>query len=180
MWFVSVEIENYKSFLKSKPIPFTEGFNVIVGKNNAGKSALVEMLSLHASLSEHRSLKNKSQPTDPVSDNWLLDLAINVSKEEFDKHFDENGNIQINSVDPNVLLVAQNFIKDYKNKHIPTLMFRVTPNHVSPGSIFDFDGRTKWSPNTRKHPMAFRKASNGDLNYPASASLRYSPEQELA
>lgn len=32
MRFVSVEIENDKSFLKSDSIPFTEGFNVIVGK----------------------------------------------------------------------------------------------------------------------------------------------------
>jgi AAA ATPase domain len=56
MIFKSVQVLNYKSFRDSGKIPLAEGFNVIVGKNDAGKSALVEALSLKAQSKPHKSL----------------------------------------------------------------------------------------------------------------------------
>jgi len=55
MRIVSAQIENYKSFLDSGDIQFSPGFNVIVGQNNAGKTALVEALSLDFDNKHHRS-----------------------------------------------------------------------------------------------------------------------------
>lgn len=67
MQIINVEIENYKSFLSSGIIPLTPGFNVIVGQNNAGKTALVEALSLTYGNAPHRSLETaptaQSQPS---------------------------------------------------------------------------------------------------------------------
>lgn len=51
----SVAIENYKSFAKSGPLAFSEGFNTIVGANNSGKTALIESISLQFVNSPHRS-----------------------------------------------------------------------------------------------------------------------------
>ena len=56
MIFKSVQVLNFKSFRDSGKIPLAEGFNVIVGKNDAGKSALVEALSLQAQSKPHKSL----------------------------------------------------------------------------------------------------------------------------
>jgi predicted ATPase len=56
MQLQSVQVLNYKSFRDSGEIPLDPGFNVIVGKNDAGKSALVEALSLQAQSKPHRSL----------------------------------------------------------------------------------------------------------------------------
>jgi AAA15 family ATPase/GTPase len=42
MYIESIAIKNYKSFLDFGPITFGPGFNVIVGSNNAGKTALLE------------------------------------------------------------------------------------------------------------------------------------------
>src|SRR5579859_4038055 len=50
-----IKVLNYKSFLNSDAIPFTSGFNVVVGQNNAGKTALLEALSLQFGDKRHRS-----------------------------------------------------------------------------------------------------------------------------
>jgi hypothetical protein len=46
---------NYKCFAATEEIRFEPGFNVIVGRNNAGKTALAEVLSLRFSAKPHRS-----------------------------------------------------------------------------------------------------------------------------
>jgi predicted ATPase len=56
MHISSFHIQNYKSFLSSGQIKLSSGFNVIVGKNNVGKTALVEALTLRT---EDRPLENK-------------------------------------------------------------------------------------------------------------------------
>ncbi|MBN2499949.1 MAG: AAA family ATPase [Anaerolineales bacterium] len=56
MHILTAQVENYKSFLESEKIEFTPGFNVIVGKNNSGKTALVEALSLQFDKTPHRSI----------------------------------------------------------------------------------------------------------------------------
>jgi predicted ATPase len=49
------KISNYKSFRESREVELEPGFNVIVGKNNSGKTALIEALSLDFSDEPHRS-----------------------------------------------------------------------------------------------------------------------------
>src|SRR4051794_14384471 len=56
MYLEEIKIYNYKSFLESKEIKFTPGFNVIIGPNNVGKTALVEGLSLRFDHKPHRSM----------------------------------------------------------------------------------------------------------------------------
>ena len=48
-------ITNYKSFLSPAKVEFGPGFNVIVGRNNSGKSALLEAISLGFEAVPHRS-----------------------------------------------------------------------------------------------------------------------------
>jgi recombinational DNA repair ATPase RecF len=40
------KIINYKSYRVTTPIQLSTGFNVFIGKNNGGKTALLEALSL--------------------------------------------------------------------------------------------------------------------------------------
>lgn len=54
----SFKVTNYKSFIDSGVLNFEEGFNVIVGQNNVGKSALLEALSLEFKSCPHRSLSS--------------------------------------------------------------------------------------------------------------------------
>jgi len=57
MRITSFQIQNYKSFLSSPEVQFLPGFNIIVGKNNVGKTALVEVVSLKFQNKPHKSIK---------------------------------------------------------------------------------------------------------------------------
>jgi predicted ATPase len=48
---------NYKSIYKMEPFALTNGFNIVIGQNAAGKTALLETLSLQPSPKPHRSEK---------------------------------------------------------------------------------------------------------------------------
>jgi hypothetical protein len=53
----SFRVTNYKSFHDSEKVHFEPGFNVIVGRNNVGKTALSEAISLRfLDKPHHRSL----------------------------------------------------------------------------------------------------------------------------
>jgi energy-coupling factor transporter ATP-binding protein EcfA2 len=55
MKLLKARILNYKSHRDSEDIDFSENMNVVVGKNDAGKSAFIEALSLSFTAKPHRS-----------------------------------------------------------------------------------------------------------------------------
>lgn len=71
MKFVTCRVGNYKSFHRPTEISFAPGFNILVGRNNVGKTALLEALSLRFANKPHRSLASAARPSDalpPVSE----------------------------------------------------------------------------------------------------------------
>jgi hypothetical protein len=78
MRICSFKIKNYKSFLEPRELILEEGFNLIVGQNNVGKTALLEALSLGFMGKPHRSQLTAQLPTtiiDPLS-TALVKLAV--------------------------------------------------------------------------------------------------------
>jgi hypothetical protein len=76
-------VTNYKSFRDSREVSLGPGFNVVVGANNAGKTALAEALSLRSSDKPHRSLKTVSKLSaspDPLSQ---IEVTFELDREEF-------------------------------------------------------------------------------------------------
>lgn len=61
------KIINYKSFKETEEISFTTGFNVIVGQNNVGKTALIEALSQMFTGNPHKSIEQKPNLKPPIS-----------------------------------------------------------------------------------------------------------------
>jgi AAA domain len=57
MYIVRFQVANYKSFRETKPLEFAQGFNIISGQDNAGKTALLGMLALRFTGHPHRSIK---------------------------------------------------------------------------------------------------------------------------
>src|ERR1700723_3679499 len=55
-------VSNYKSFLDSSEVEFKPGFNIVTGQNSAGKTALLEALSLHLTPKPHRSVRTMPVP----------------------------------------------------------------------------------------------------------------------
>lgn len=59
MHIKTVTIENYKSFLERQTISLANGFNLLVGTNNAGKSSVLDVIDLDPNLGDpHRSSRN--------------------------------------------------------------------------------------------------------------------------
>lgn len=75
-------LKNYKSIFDSGEILFTPGFNVIVGPNNAGKTALSEGLELNFADMPHKSLETKPTRTiqpDPTSS---VEMTLSLTSNE--------------------------------------------------------------------------------------------------
>lgn len=69
MHFESIEVQNYKGFADSGSVSLSPGFNLIVGQNNSGKTALLEAFRLSAQGSNPHKRKDKpaGYPLDPRS-----------------------------------------------------------------------------------------------------------------
>jgi hypothetical protein len=80
-------IKNYKGFLQSS-IAFSPGINIITGRNNSGKTALLEAASLVPRSNPHRSIRaSAAQPDSTFLATIAIDTAdivraINASLEE--------------------------------------------------------------------------------------------------
>ncbi len=62
MYLRKAKIENYKSFWKTKEVEFQPGFNVVVGQNNVGKTALLEILSRNFTSIPHKTIETMPTP----------------------------------------------------------------------------------------------------------------------
>jgi hypothetical protein len=73
-----LSITNYKSFsLSGADIRFTPGINLVVGKNNAGKSGLLQALSLAFRAQPHLSIER--YPTPDVQVNPISEVRIELA-----------------------------------------------------------------------------------------------------
>ncbi len=76
MYIAKFQVKNYKSFLSSQEVDLTSGFNVVVGQNNAGKTAFVEALSLHFGNKNHMSMKTSPSPGVLLDDSFISTVQI--------------------------------------------------------------------------------------------------------
>ena len=82
MRIASFQIENYKSFRSSEEIHLTPGFNVIVGQNDAGKTALVEAVSLRFGNKPHRSLRTVPTRSTRVNGTSYVHISFELVRNE--------------------------------------------------------------------------------------------------
>jgi ABC-type cobalamin/Fe3+-siderophores transport system ATPase subunit len=82
MYISQFTVTNYKSFDKSASLKLGPGFNIIVGANNTGKTALLEALSLQLDNNPHRSLltvPNRRQTNQQASE---VEISFTWGREE--------------------------------------------------------------------------------------------------
>jgi predicted ATPase len=82
MWISSFSIDNYKSFFHASDLYFEKGFNILIGKNNAGKTALLECLSLSLNGKPHRSLHSIKTRATPYNRISRLSFTIKTTGKE--------------------------------------------------------------------------------------------------
>lgn len=85
MRLTNIQIRNYKSFEDSGRIELAPGINVVVGRNNAGKSSLLEAMTCRFDSRPHRSIRSVPQRDSPVNSWSRIDFALNLSGDELRK-----------------------------------------------------------------------------------------------
>jgi AAA15 family ATPase/GTPase len=87
MHISSFQISNYKSYNESERITLKEGFNLIVGQNNAGKTSMLEALSLQFGSKPHKSEQTVPYKSAKYNTNSKIDLVISITKEDLIRTF---------------------------------------------------------------------------------------------
>jgi predicted ATPase len=82
MYFHDVSIRSYKGYRESTRLELDKGVNVVVGKNNAGKTALLDVLSLMFPAIPHRSVLTKPSPSRVLKQTSAADLTFTISRDE--------------------------------------------------------------------------------------------------
>src|SRR6266576_4275772 len=78
MQISKLRVLNYKGFQDSGWLDVSQGFTVVIGQNNSGKTALLESFRLTGlNPRPHRSLsRNEATPLDPTS---RVEILLNVT-----------------------------------------------------------------------------------------------------
>jgi predicted ATPase len=76
------QILNYKSYLETAEIEFKRGFNVVTGKNNAGKTALLETLTLQFDANPHRTVATVPYPGALPTNTPVVRFALVFERKE--------------------------------------------------------------------------------------------------
>lgn len=77
-----VTIQNYKCFDQAGPIEFGPGINVLCGQNNAGKTALLEVLEARFDSRPHRSLRTMGQRGDQLNPESSAVFTVSLTRPE--------------------------------------------------------------------------------------------------
>jgi hypothetical protein len=77
-----LRIFNYKCFREPAEITLQPGFNIITGRNNIGKTALLEALSISIASNPHRSLRTVPTANHSPSPRSILDASIRIGNED--------------------------------------------------------------------------------------------------
>lgn len=83
MRITRLQITNYKSFAASTEIQLRSGFNVVVGQNNAGKTAFAEALTLNFVDNPTRTLTTKPTPEARPDPKSRVRLSFTFQSKEF-------------------------------------------------------------------------------------------------
>lgn len=81
MFFSDIQISNYKSYRNSRRLELAKGINIVVGRNNAGKTALLEAMSLKFDANPHRAI-DPSPTTRMPRPESVVSVTFTVSKHE--------------------------------------------------------------------------------------------------
>jgi len=84
MWISRFRVQNFKSFSDSGSIDLSPGFNVITGKNNSGKSALLSAMAMgdKFQFSPHRSLASAPSADTQVSQESKIEFDLRITGNE--------------------------------------------------------------------------------------------------
>lgn len=94
MYIKEITVENYKGFNEAQHASWEPGFNILVGKNNAGKSSLIDEAELVFTQIPHVSLTTRPDPAIPLTKPSVVDIVFSVSRQELLIYLRRLGGVQ--------------------------------------------------------------------------------------
>jgi predicted ATPase len=82
MLISKIQVLNYKSFRDSGWIDFRPAINIITGQNSAGKTALLEALTLAFKNIPHKSISILPTPSSPLNTQSKVNFSLNLTEQE--------------------------------------------------------------------------------------------------
>ena len=86
MYISKFQVLNFKSYRDSNEILFKPGFNIITGQNSAGKTALLEAMSLQFAASPHRSVRTVPTPGIVPPQDSVVRVTFSLTHDELFTH----------------------------------------------------------------------------------------------
>jgi len=80
-----IQIINYKSWKDSGVVELKDGINVVVGQNNAGKTAFLEALSFNKSGIPHKTIESKPHSDSNINPNSIINATFEFDQDELYK-----------------------------------------------------------------------------------------------
>src|SRR6266550_3626763 len=94
MYINKFQIQNYKSYWQPNEIALKPGFNIITGQNSAGKTALLEALTLQFSWAPHLSRATVPFRGAPPEDTSIAKITFVLEGRELVDLVRSGGNFQ--------------------------------------------------------------------------------------
>jgi energy-coupling factor transporter ATP-binding protein EcfA2 len=92
MHISKLEILNYKSFSEGQSLSLQPGFNIVVGPNNSGKSALLEAAAMKFEVNPHRSPETIPAPGIPLTTSSAVEVTFSLDRSELVDSMLRSGN----------------------------------------------------------------------------------------
>lgn len=109
----SLELHNYKSIVNTGVMNIHPNFTILAGRNNAGKTALIEALGLVFST----RILNENSVVSSLNDNFKLIIYVHLDNDNFEVHkifgTKSSGNLRITFYKLNSVLVYDLLDEDY-------------------------------------------------------------------
>src|SRR5205814_6001950 len=103
MYISKFQVFNYKSYHDSTEIEFKPGFNIVTGQNNAGKTALLDTLTLEFQPRPHRSEATVPFRGAPIEEASSVRVTFVMNAREFIQSLQSiKGGIFFPRPDPNM------------------------------------------------------------------------------
>ena len=114
VYLKNFQLFNYKSYIDSGTLEFSPGINIIVGQNNAGKTALLEALTLKLSKNPHRSNLTLPNHYSKTEEDSFAKIELIIEKNELKKLLEELHEIEnLGILEPSF---SQDFLQDVSHE----------------------------------------------------------------
>lgn len=175
MYIRQITIENYKSFWNQQEIQFTPGMNIVVAPNNAGKTALVEALSLHFEQKPHISLLTIPTRGSATLRTSVVHVTFTVPQQEFRELLWNNSRVfYIPRGETNPDVMTKNVLGAFSTSEI-NLRSKYHPGNLLSANILEVE-----SQELKGLAIQFRLENIDTLPKPMAINYAASPEQYAA